>query len=147
MVTPIFDNEIVLCELDDALPVLRHSWKRSPTPETFKTTLLKILSDYERLSQSYNNLAWLADTTELGEVDEETEDWLVDEWENELFVRAGVKIHAVILGESIFADYPMENFQRDAEEKFHAFDVHLGVFSNENDAYKWIKDQQLLIAK
>ena len=54
---------------------------------------------------------------------------------------------AVILGNSIYADYPMENFMLDAEQKFQNFDVHLGVFSNQHDAYVWIREQQLAIAK
>jgi hypothetical protein len=72
---------------------------------------------------------------------------LVEEWEDLLFVKAGVKIHAVILGKSIFADYPMENFKRDAEQKFEEYNVHLGVFSNQGEAYTWIKEQLLLILK
>jgi hypothetical protein len=62
-----------------------------------------------------------------------------------LFAKAGVKIHAVILGESIFADYPMENFMRDAEQKFQDYNVHLGVFSSQEEAYSWIKEQLLIV--
>ena len=87
----------------------------------------------------------MADTTQLGELDEKTEEWLVDAWEDLLFVKGGVKIHAVILGESIYADYPMENFKQDAEEKFQTYDVHLGVFSDEEEAYTWIKEQLLIV--
>jgi len=61
-----------------------------------------------------------------------------------LFEDAGVRIHAVILGQSIYADYPMEKFKQDAEAKFEKFNVHLGVFSNQRDAYEWIHQQQLL---
>lgn len=147
MIIRIFDNEILLCELDDTLPVLRHYWKASPSHEQFKLNLLKILNEYMVLCQSYSKLAWLADTTELGELEEETEDWLVDEWEDKLFAQGGVKIHAVILGESIFADYPMEKFKSDAEQKFQAYDVRLGVFSSQEHAYAWIKEQQLQISK
>src|SRR3990170_5178182 len=141
MVMRIFDNEFLSCELDDSLPVLRHYWKIAPSGEQFKLNLLKVLEEYKELSQTFKGLAWLADTTQLGELDEETEAWLVEEWEDLLFVKAGVKIHAVILGESIFADYPMENFKRDAEQKFQDYNVHLGVFSNEGEAYSWIKEQ------
>lgn len=141
----IFDDEFLLCELDDSLPVLRHYWKKAPSGEQFKSELLKVLEEYNKLTQSFRILAWLADTTQLGELDEKTEVWLVEEWEHLLFVKAGVKIHAVILGESIFADYPMENFKRDAEQKFQDYNVHLGVFSNQKEAYSWIKEQQVLI--
>ena len=145
MITGIFDNEFLFCELDDSLPVLRHFWKKAPTGEQFKSNLLKVLEEYKKVRQSYKGLAWLADTTNLGELDEKTEAWLVEEWEDLLFVKGGVKIHAVILGESIYADYPMENFKQDSEEKFQTYNVHLGVFTDQEEAYAWIKEQQLLI--
>src|SRR5688572_26108829 len=144
MIMRIFDNEFLSCELDDSLPVLRHYWKKVPPGEQFKLELLKVLEEYKKLTQSFATLAWLADTTQLGELDEKMETWLVEEWEDLLFVKAGVRIHGVILGESIIADYPMENFKRDAEQKFQDYDVHLGVFSNLEEAYSWIKEQQLL---
>jgi hypothetical protein len=147
MIINIFDNEALTCELDDALPVLRHRWKRATDGEEFKSNLLKVLDEYKKLKDTYSLLAWLADTTLLGELDEETEDWLVDVWEELLFGHREVKIHAVILGNSIYADYPMENFKLDAEQKFKDFDVHLGVFSNRREAYEWIKDRQLVVAK
>jgi hypothetical protein len=62
-----------------------------------------------------------------------------------LFKKSGVKIHAVILGNNIFADYPMEKFKKQAEEKFEESDVRLGVFSNEQSAYRWVSQQQVLI--
>jgi hypothetical protein len=145
MVMQIFDNEFLICELDDSLPVLRHYWKKATPGEQFKLNLLKVLEEYKVLKKSYISLAWLADTTQLGELDEKMETWLVDEWEDLLFAKAGVKIHAVILGESIFADYPMENFKQDAEQKFEEYNVHLGVFSNEEEAYTWIKEQLLIV--
>ena len=147
MIINIFENEALTCELDDSLPVLRHRWKRATDGEEFRSNLLKVLEEFKKLKESYSLLAWLADTTLLGELDEETEHWLVDIWEDLLFAHREVKIHAVILGNSIFADYPMENFKLDAEQKFKDFDVHLGIFSNQHDAYQWIKEQQLLVSK
>lgn len=141
MVIGIFDNEFVTCQLDDSLPVLMHRWKQAPPPEEFQFTLKRILEEYKTLSKSYRNLAWLVDAALLGELDEEVENWLVSDWERMLFADAGVKIHAVILGQSIFADYPMEKFKQDAETKFEKFNVHLGVFSNQKEAYDWIKQQ------
>lgn len=143
MIIAIFENEHVLCELDDALPVLRHRWKKETSGELFQENLLKILDEYRHLKSSYAKLAWLADTTLLGELDQETEVWLVEDWEDLLFVDAGVKIHAVILGTNIFADYSMEQFKKDAEEKFKIFHVELGIFSNIEEAYRWIREQQL----
>jgi|SRR5688572_4791727 hypothetical protein len=147
MIMRIIDNEFLFCDLDDSLPVLSHYWKKAPTGEQFRSELLKVLEEYKKLKQSYRGLAWLADTRQLGELDEETEDWLVEVWEDLLFVKTGVKIHAVILGESIYADYPMENFKQDAEQKFEEYNVHLGVFSSQEQAYSWIKEQLLLIVR
>ena len=143
MIIGIFDNEYVTCDLDDSLPVLRHRWKYELTGEEFKFNVQRVLEEYQTLKKTYSGLAWLADTTHLGELEEDVDKWLVNVWEDLLFKKAGVKIHAVILGASIFADYPMEKFKLDAEEKFRAYNVHLGVFTNERDAYDWIKQQQL----
>jgi hypothetical protein len=147
MIINIFENEALTCELDDSLPVLRHRWKHASDGEEFTSNLLKVLGEFKKLKESYSMLAWLADTTLLGELDEGTEHWLVDVWEDLLFAQREVKIHAVILGNSIFADYPMENFKQDAEQKFKDFDVHLGIFSNQHEAYQWIKEKQLLLSK
>jgi hypothetical protein len=142
MLIAIFENEWVICELDDTLPVLRHRWKTAPPGEEFKRNLLRILDEFKVLKKSYPRLAWLADTTLLGELEEDIEQWLVKVWEGLLFGKEEVKIHAVILGASILADYPMEKFKLDAEQKFKAFDVRLGVFSNAREAYDWIGEQQ-----
>ena len=147
MVIGIFDNEWVTCELDDSLPVLRHRWKKSPGDPAFRENLMRILEEYKSLKISYEFLGWLADTTLLGELEKETEEWLVKTWEELLFANGAVRIHAVILGASIFADYPMEKFKHDSEEKFKTFDVHLGVFSNQREAYNWIKEKQLLLTQ
>lgn len=139
MIIGIFENEFVRCELDDSIPVLRHRWLKEPLSEVFKTNLIRIQQEYIQLSKSYAQLAWLADTEMLGELDEEAEHWLVSVWEDLLFTKAGVRVHAVILGPSIYADYPMEKFKLDAEEKFESQNHHLGVFSNQLAAYDWMR--------
>ena len=144
MVIGIFENEFVKCELDDSLPLLRHRWLSEPSGEDFKYNLHRMQEEYIQLKKSYNNLAWLADAELLGELDEQVEAWLVNVWEDLLFNKAGVRVHAVILGASIFADYPMEKFKSDAEEKYKLKNIRLGVFSNEIEAYDWIKQQQSL---
>jgi len=145
MIINIFENEFLHCDLDDTLPVLRHRWKSETSGEEFKENLYHVLDEYRTLKKSYAKLAWLADTTHLGELDPETEEWLVEDWEDLLFVDGGVRIHAVILGSNIFADYPMEQFKKDAEQKFEIFNAQLGVFSNLDEAYRWIKQQQLVL--
>lgn len=142
MIIGIFENEFVRCELDDDVPVLRHRWLKAPTGEEFKFNLLRILDEYIQLKKTYTNLAWLANTELLGELELDIEQWLVDVWEGLLFDKAGVRVHAVILGDSIFADYPMERFKMDAEEKYRSRKLSLGVFSKEPEAYAWIKAHQ-----
>jgi hypothetical protein len=139
MVMLIFDNEYVTCELDDEVPVLRHKWKYNVPGEEFKINLLKILDHDRELAGSHAHLAWLADTTLLGELDENVENWLVSSWEDLIFREGGIMIHAVILGQSIYADYPMEKFKMDAEQRFDSQGVRLGVFSSLSDAYAWMK--------
>ena len=138
----IFQNEFVRCELDDDVPVLKHTWLQAPPAEDFKFNLVRILEEYLQLKKTYPHLAWLANTQLLGELDLEVEQWLVAEWETLLFDKAGVQVHAVVLGSSIFADYPMERFKSDAEEKYRSSAVSLGVFSNEAETYTWIKAHQ-----
>ena len=139
MILSVYKNELVICELDDSVPVLRHRWTNEPTDDQFEDGLIELARQYRDLSKSYKNLAWLADTKLLGELSPEVEEWLEKVWEDILFRESGVTIHAVILGASIFADFPMEKFKMDADEKFNNLNVHLGVFSNEKAAYDWIK--------
>ena len=139
MIIQVYQNDLVTCELDDSIPVLRHRWTKEPTDEQFETGLIELARLYRELSKPYKNLAWLADTKLLGELSAEVEEWLENTWEDVLFRESGVTIHAVILGENIFADFPMEKFKMDAEEKFINLNVHLGVFSNQQAAYDWMR--------
>jgi len=135
----LFENEYVICELDESLPVLKHRWKKVPDGKVFRENLVKIQQLYIKQSNQFSNLAWLADTQLLGEVDQQTEKWFSEVWDDLLFNQAGVKIHAVILGEDLFAEYPMEKFKMDAEKKFKLLGVQLDVFSDEDEAYDWIR--------
>ena len=134
----VFEDDFVICELDDSLPVLKHRWKKEPTGKHFRETLLKILEHYREFHKSYDDLAWLADTQQLGELDQETEKWLKATWDDLIFSKGEVRIHAVILGDDLFAEYAMEKFKMDAEEKLDR-NVQLGVFEDEEEAYDWIR--------
>src|SRR5277367_1322772 len=103
-----FENDYVICELDESVPVLKHRWKKVPQGSVFRDNLVEIQQHYLKLAKTYDKLAWLADTQLLGEVDEETEKWFSEVWDDLLFNEAKVKFHAVILGEDLFAEYPME---------------------------------------
>jgi len=135
----LFENEYVICELDESVPVLKHRWKKATVGKVFRENLVKIQQLYVKQSNHHSNLAWLADTQLLGEVDEETEKWFSEVWDDLLFNQAGVKIHAVILGEDLFEEYPMEKFKMDAEEKFKVLGVQLEVFSDQQEAYDWMR--------
>ncbi|MEM6525862.1 MAG: hypothetical protein AAF693_18830 [Bacteroidota bacterium] len=135
----IFQNELVSCELDETIPVLIHTWHREPPEGEFKKNLLKVLDHYNTFKKTYGSLKWLADTQLLGELSEEDEDWLVTEWDHLLFEEADLKVHAVILGEDFYADYPMEKFKQSSEKKFNDYGAKLEVFLNKENAYKWLK--------
>jgi hypothetical protein len=136
----LFQNENVICQLDEEIPVLRHRWVKEPTSEDFRNGLLALQKIYLEHKSKYDDLKWLADTELLGELNEEDEKWLTSEWDHKLFAEAGVKVHAVILGDSIFADYPMEVFKKSSVQKFKEIGVKLDVFANETNAYKWLKE-------
>ena len=134
-----FENEYVICVLDESVPVLKHQWKKPPSGNIFRENLLRVQQEFMTLAKTYPKLAWLADTQLLGEVDEETEKWFSEVWDDLLFNKAQVKYHAVILGEDLFEEYPMEKFKMDAENKFKQQEVQLGVFSDEEEAYDWLR--------
>ena len=135
----VFENEYVICELDDSIPVLKHRWKKETPGKIFRDNLVTIQQHFIEYCKDYERLMWLADTELLGEVDQETEQWFSNVWEDLLFIKANVKFHALILGEDLFAEYPMEKFKLHAEEKYKSHKVKLEVFSDEEEAYEWLR--------
>ena len=140
MSSTVLETDCVKCELDESVPVLRHRWLRKPSGEEFREGLQTILKEYVSLSKVTPGLKWLADTELLGELAPEDEKWLVDVWDDLLFKDAGVKVHAVVLGDDIFADYPMEDFKMSSARKFNEMGVKLEVFTSVEDAYTWLKE-------
>ena len=136
----LYENECVICELDDEIPVLRHRWIKQPSSEEFRNGLLDMQKIYVGLKSEIKDIKWLADTELLGELPLEDEDWLTTVWDNKLFNEAGVKVHAVILGSSLFADYPMEVFKKSSAQKYNEMGVKLEVFANVQKAYEWLKE-------
>ena len=139
MVTRILTNDCVVCELDDNIPVLRHRWIKKPTGEEFMEGLQTMQREYNKLKPEYPDLKWLADTELLGELSDEVEEWLTETWDHLLFEESGVKAHAVILGEDLYADYPMEKFKMSSAEKFDKMGVKLALFADINSAYEWLR--------
>ena len=139
MIEKVLENDTVKCELDSEIPVLRHRWKKEPTDEEFINGLKEIHEKYLAFKPQYPELKWLADTELLGELSDEVETWLTEEWDHLLFQEAGVKAHAVILGPDLYADYPMEVFKRSSAEKFKEMGVKLALFSDLDKAYEWLR--------
>ncbi len=136
----VTENDLVKCELNPDIPVLVHRWLKKPTSEEFKNQLLEIRHIYIEKKKDVPNLKWLADTELLGALTTDDENWLEEEWDKLLFEDAGLKVHAVILGNDIFADYSMEEFKRDAEKAYTDKGVKLGVFLDAESAYDWLKE-------
>lgn len=136
----ILENERVVCELDASVPVLKHHWLKNTKGPEFRDQLVEIQKEYLKLKSDYPNLKWLADATNLGELTSEDEDWLETKWETLLFVEAGVKVHAVILADDIYADYSMEKFKAAADKKHQEQGVSLGVFFIPENAHKWLNE-------
>ncbi len=142
VVTTILENDLVICELDPSIPVLRHRWLTKPSSQGFRDQLQDLQKEYLKLKKDHPNLKWLADTELLGELTPDDEKWLEEVWESLLFIDAGVKAHAVILSDDIYADYSMEKFKLLADSKFKEIGVKLGVFMNAEDAYHWLREQE-----
>ncbi len=140
MLQKILNTAYLNCELDEDVPVLRHKWLQEPPEGEFQKGLLSIFEKFKGLKNQYPDLKWLADTQLLGELSEEDEEWLVTKWDRLLFHEAGLKVHAVILGEDFYADYPMEKFKQSSEKKFNELGAKLEVFLNEENALKWLRE-------
>ncbi len=136
----ILENERLVCELDTSVPVLKHHWLKNTKGPEFRDQLAEIQKEYLKLKPNYPNLKWLADARNLGELTTEDEEWLVTKWETLLFVEAGVKVHAVIMADDIYADYSMEKFKAAADKKHKEHGVSLGVFFDEENANQWLNE-------
>ena len=108
----LVEKDKIVAKLDESIPVMIHKWLKPPTSDEFRDQLLELKEIYLTHRDKYENLMWLADTQSLGELTYEDEKWLEEVWERELFVNAGVKVHAVILSDDIYADYSMEKFKK-----------------------------------
>jgi len=138
MTTKILEREYLICELDDTVPVFKHRWLRNPTSEEFLDGLTSIQKEYLKVKDNYEELKWLADTQRLEELEPEVKQWLNEEWDQMLFIEAGIKTHAVVRGPDLYADYPMEIFKLVAAKKYNELGIKLEVFEHEEEAYEWM---------
>jgi hypothetical protein len=134
----ILENQLIICELDESIPVLKHRWTTQPTSDEFRNQLIELQKVYLIQKKKYPKLKWLADTALLGELTHEDEEWLENVWEKLLFEDAEVKVHGVILGDDIFADYSMEYFKQKADKAYSEKGVKIGIFMDEEEAYEWL---------
>ena len=134
----LFSEDYLDCFIDDEAKVLFHVWKRKPKGDEFRTGLIKVYDEYNRIRKSENLLHWLGDTQLLGVVPIEDQGWLDKTWNEMLFVKAGVKTHAVIIGTDIFAKYAMEKWKKSMQVKYTA-SLQIETFANKEEAYKWFK--------
>jgi len=65
--------------------------------------------------------------------------WLQRVWNETLFVKAGVKTHAVIIGDDVLARYAMEKFKKTMQKQYVDKNLHLETFSDKESAYSWFK--------
>lgn len=137
----LFEDEFVRCELEADKSILKHTWLKKPSSEEFRNSLMNLLDQYKAVKGDFDNLKWLANTIELGELTEKDEVWLDEEWDHLIFQDAGVKNHAVVLGSNIFADFPMEMFKLSSIQKNSELGVELEVFSSEEKAYEWLAER------
>ena len=140
MTTTILEKEYLICELDNEIPVLKHRWLKNPTSEEFRDGLTSIHGAYLKLKDDFKELKWLADTQLIEELDEEVKEWLNSEWNDMLFIEAGVKTHGVIRGPDLYADYPMEIFKLVSAKKYQDLGLKLEVFKDEEEAYEWLTE-------
>lgn len=138
--TIIRETDLTICQIDSEIPVMMHRWLRKPNSEEFREELKALQELYIEQSPGFTNLKWLADTELLGERTKDDEVWLEETWEKMLFDEAGVKVHAVILGHDIYADYSMESFLRDADRTYRDKGVQLGLFMNIESAMEWLRE-------
>jgi len=63
-----------------------------------------------------------------------------------LFLRAGVKSHAVIIGTDVFAKYAMEKFKTSMQAKYKDKKLFLETFGDKESAYQWFKNIETQMA-
>ncbi len=135
----IFKEDYLECYHDEENNVLMHIWTRKPSSEEFRAGLINVHRNYVKFNNPDMPLHWLGDTRKMGVLGLEDQAWLDAVWNRMLFVEAGVKAHAVIVGADVFAKYAMEKFNKAMQEEFSAQKVFLDTFENKEKAYDWFK--------
>jgi hypothetical protein len=99
----------------------------------------EVYNEYVKHKKSNPVLHWLGDARLMGVLSLEDQSWLDKVWNEMLFVKAGVKTHAVIIGTDIFAKYAMEKFKKSMLAKYADQNLLMETFPDKEAAYKWFK--------
>jgi hypothetical protein len=138
--TSLFKEIYMECFLDSEARVLYHIWYGKPSSSQFRDGLTRVLNEYQKHKAKFTTpLHWLADTRSLGVVTIDDQGWLQKTWNDMLFNKAGVKSHAVIIGNDVFAKYAMEKFKTAMQELYADKQLYLETFPDKDSAYKWFK--------
>jgi hypothetical protein len=143
----IFSEDYLDCFFDEDAHVLFHVWKKKPKGDEFRTGLTKVYNEYINLKKANPILHWLGDTRLMGVVSMEDQGWLDKVWNEMLFVKAGVRTHAILIGTDAFAKYAMEKFNKNMQAKYAAQNLQMGSFTDKEGAYKWFKEAEKRTAK
>ncbi|ELR69660.1 hypothetical protein C900_04885 [Fulvivirga imtechensis AK7] len=135
----VFEEDYLICHFDEESKVLHHIWKDKAKGDNFRKGLLKVYDTYIALKKDHPGLHWLADTRKLSVLPLADQQWLDDTWNELLFVQAGVKTHAVIIGDDAFAKYAMEKFKNTMNKRYASQQIKLETFVDEREAYDWFK--------
>jgi hypothetical protein len=136
----LFKEVTLECFLDTDARVLFHTWYGKPSSQGLREGLMRIYDEYMIHKKDFDTpLHWLGDTRSLGVVTVDDQGWLNKVWNETLFVKAGVKSHAVIIGEDVFAKYAMEKFKKIMQEQYADKNLQIETFPDKESAYKWFK--------
>ena len=125
----LFEEEFLLCKFDEENKILYHIWLDKVKGELFRNSLLRVLNYYKNLK-----------TRNLSVLPLDDQKWMDETWNELLFVDAGVKTHAVIIGNDAFAKYAMDKFKNTMNQKYESQNIALETFKDEAAAYSWFKN-------
>lgn len=136
----LFEEEFLLCKFDEENKILYHIWLDKVKGDLFRNSLLRVLNYYKNLKTEHPILHWLGDTRNLSVLPLDDQKWMDETWNELLFVDAGVKTHAVIIGNDAFAKYAMDKFKNTMNQKYESQNIALETFKDEAAAYSWFKN-------
>ena len=142
----LFEDQFIRCQFDEEHGILYHVWLDKVKGDDFRNNLLKALDFYKTLKKDNPHLHWLGDTRNLSVMPIADQKWLDETWNELLFVDAGVKTHAVIIGDDAFTKYAMEKFKKTMNQKYASKKIILETFKDEEAAYAWFMNLNEKIA-